>query len=156
MTDRLQEILRHEDLTAAKFASVLGVQPSAISHLLSGRNKPGYDFICRFMMAYPKYNIEWLLIGKQPMLKEDIKPATTTATIASPDIETAATIATPEPKENATTESVSSSPATVEPKPSIQPQIAQNEAPKAVTNPQAPCKVILLYEDSTFESYNNR
>ena len=153
MTDRLQEILRREDLTAAKFASVLGVQPSAISHLLSGRNKPGYDFICRFMMAYPQYNIEWLLLGKQPMLKAELKESEQTIP-NSKSISVAP--ATPEPKENATTESVSSSPTTVESKPSIQPQIAQNEAPKAATNPQAPCKVILLYEDSTFESYNNR
>ena len=153
MTDRLQEILRREDLTAAKFASVLGVQPSAISHLLSGRNKPGYDFICRFMMAYPQYNIEWLLLGKQPMLKAELKESEQT----TPNPESISVApATPEPKENATTESVSSSPATVESKPSIQPQIAQNEAPKAATNPQTPCKVILLYEDSTFESYNNR
>ena len=153
MTDRLQEILRCEDLTAAKFASVLGVQPSAISHLLSGRNKPGYDFICRFMMAYPQYNIEWLLLGKPPMLKAELKESEQT----TPNPESISVApATPEPNENDTTESVSSSPATVESKPSIQPQIAQNEAPKAATNPQAPCKVILLYEDSTFESYNNR
>ena len=137
MTDRLQEILRREDLTAAKFASVLGVQPSAISHLLSGRNKPGYDFICRFMMAYPKYNIEWLLIGKQPMLKENIRLATTTATIATPENSN---------KEN--DEAASAVPA--------QPINQEPSTPKIEAISASPRKVIVLYEDSTFESYDHR
>ena len=148
MTDRLQEILRREDLTAAKFASVLGVQPSAISHLLSGRNKPGYDFICRFMMAYPKYSVEWLLIGKQPMLKEDVRPAVTTATVADPDIEKAATIATPESSNKEHDEAVSAVPA--------QPIIQEPSTPKIEAISTSPRKVIVLYEDSTFESYNHR
>lgn len=144
MTDRLQEILRREDLTAAKFASVLGVQPSAISHLLSGRNKPGYDFICRFMMAYPKYNIEWLLIGKQPMLKEDA----TTATVADPDVEKAAPIATPENSNKEKDEAVSTVP--------VQPINQEPSTPKIEAISASPRKVIVLYEDSTFESYDHR
>ena len=148
MTDRLQEILRREDLTAAKFASVLGVQPSAISHLLSGRNKPGYDFICRFMMAYPKYNIEWLLIGKQPMLKEHIKPAAITATVADPDIEKAAIIATPENSNIENDEAVSSV--------LTQPINQKPSTPKIEAISASPRKVIVLYEDSTFESYDHR
>lgn len=148
MTDRLQEILRREDLTAAKFASVLGVQPSAISHLLSGRNKPGYDFICRFMMAYPKYNIEWLLIGKQPMLKEDIRPTVTTATDSDQDIEITATIATPENSNKENNEAVSAVPVqSINQKPST---------PKIEAISASPRKVIVLYEDSTFESYDHR
>ena len=147
MTDRLQEILRREDLTAAKFASVLGVQPSAISHLLSGRNKPGYDFICRFMMAYPKYNIEWLLIGKQPMLKEDIKPAAIT-TVADQDIEKATTIATPDNSNKENDEAVSAVPA--------QPINQEPSTPKIEAISTSPRKVIVLYEDSTFESYDHR
>lgn len=148
MTDRLQEILRREDLTAAKFASVLGVQPSAISHLLSGRNKPGYDFICRFMMAYPKYNIEWLLIGKQPMLKENIKPAATTVTLADPDIEKAATITTPENSNKEKDKTVSAVP--------VQPINREPSTPKIEAISASPRKVIVLYEDSTFESYDHR
>ena len=144
MTDRLQEILRREDLTAAKFASVLGVQPSAISHLLSGRNKPGYDFICRFMMAYPKYNIEWLLIGKQPMLKEDA----TTATVADPDVEKAAPIATPENSNKEKDEAVSAVP--------VRPINQEPSTPKIETISASPRKVIVLYEDSPFESYDHR
>lgn len=148
MTDRLQEILRREDLTAAKFASVLGVQPSAISHLLSGRNKPGYDFICRFMMAYPRYNIEWLLIGKQPMLKEDIKPAETTVTLADQDIEITATIATPENSNKENDETASTVP--------VQPINQEPSTPKIEAISASPRKVIVLYEDSTFESYDHR
>ncbi len=83
MIDRLQMVMEREGLTAGKFAAALGVQPSAISHILSGRNKPGYDIMCRFAMAFPAYNLEWLLIGKQPMIKEQYADIATIAPINS-------------------------------------------------------------------------
>lgn len=148
MTDRLQEILRREDLTAAKFASVLGVQPSAISHLLSGRNKPGYDFICRFMMAYPKYSVEWLLIGKQPMLKEEIQPVESNKPNADNETEKESSNTAPASNQEEVKEIVNSIP-----EPNTQP--AQSAA-KIEAISTSPCKVIVLYEDSTFESYDHR
>ncbi len=64
MKDRLQLILQMEKLTPKKFADVLGVRPSTISHLLSGRNNPGYDFITGVLSKFPLISPDWLLLGK--------------------------------------------------------------------------------------------
>ncbi len=62
--------LNREQLSYARFAEIIGVQPSSISHILSGRNKPGFDFIEKFLRHYPMVNADWLIMGKGNMLKQ--------------------------------------------------------------------------------------
>ena len=70
MKDRIAEFLKEEGLTPSKLAEMLGVQPSSISHLLSGRNKPGFDFIVKFLQRFPKVNPDWLILGKGKIYRE--------------------------------------------------------------------------------------
>ncbi len=51
-------------------AEDIRVQPSGISHILSGRNKPSLDFILKMLEKYPFLSTEWLLFGKGSMYKE--------------------------------------------------------------------------------------
>ena len=71
MKDRLLKFLNREQLSSARFAGIIGVQPSSISHILSGRNKPGFDFIQKILTSYPSINAEWLIMGKGNMLKSE-------------------------------------------------------------------------------------
>ena len=71
MKERLSIIMADEQITASKLAAMLEVQPSAISHIMSGRNKPSYDFIIKLMTAFPRYNIEWLLLGTGDRFKSN-------------------------------------------------------------------------------------
>jgi hypothetical protein len=70
MKERLLRFLNHQQLSSAKFAEVIGVQPSSVSHILSGRNNPGFDFIQKILRSYPYLNAEWLILGKGDMLKD--------------------------------------------------------------------------------------
>lgn len=70
MKDRLQQLMKLEGLTAAKIAEIAEVQPSAVSHMLSGRNNPGYDFICKILGAFPKLNARWFILGEQPVYND--------------------------------------------------------------------------------------
>lgn len=69
MNDRLQQFLSAENLTQAQFADSINVAKASISHILAGRNKPGYEFIVNMMKAYPDLNIEWMLTGKGKMYR---------------------------------------------------------------------------------------
>ncbi|HPD96056.1 MAG: helix-turn-helix transcriptional regulator [Bacteroidales bacterium] len=73
MEGRLQKLLIAEKLTPAKLADTLGVQRSAISHILSGRNKPSFDLLQRLNNKFPRISIEWLLSGKGNMYKMPIQ-----------------------------------------------------------------------------------
>jgi transcriptional regulator with XRE-family HTH domain len=72
MKEQLLKLISYLGLTATKFADEIGVQRSSISHILSERNQPSYDFIKKVLIKYPKINAEWMLLGKEPMIKEDI------------------------------------------------------------------------------------
>lgn len=77
MTKRLLQFIQAENITQAQFADSIGVARAGISHILGGRNKPGYDFIVSMVKVYPNLNIEWLLTGKGKMYKtssESIQP----------------------------------------------------------------------------------
>ena len=63
MHNRLKQFLVAENVTQAQFATTIGIGKANISHVLSGRNKPGYDFIKSIMVGYPHLNINWLLLG---------------------------------------------------------------------------------------------
>lgn len=64
MHDRLQQFLNMENLSPARFAEKMGIQRSGVSHLLSGRNKPSFEFLQRMMTTFPDINYEWLVLGK--------------------------------------------------------------------------------------------
>jgi len=64
MKERIQEILRKEQLTAAQFADKIGVQRSSVSHVLSGRNNPSIDFLQKILLHFEKISADWLLTGR--------------------------------------------------------------------------------------------
>jgi len=68
--DRILKILNTENMSSAKFADIIGVQRSNISHILSGRNNPGLDFLQKVLTKFPSINSDWLLIGKGEMFKQ--------------------------------------------------------------------------------------
>jgi len=71
MKDRLLQLMQLEQLSPAKFADILGIQRSGLSHILSGRNKPGYEFISKLLLKFPTVSAEWLITGKGKMYKQE-------------------------------------------------------------------------------------
>jgi len=69
MKDRIQAFLQNENKSYAQFAEEIGVQPSGISHILSGRNNPSLDFVIKMLHRYPALAAEWLLFGRGPMYR---------------------------------------------------------------------------------------
>lgn len=63
ISERLQYIMKLNNLTASAFADKIDVQRSSISHILSGRNKPGLEFIQKVLHAFPKISADWLITG---------------------------------------------------------------------------------------------
>ena len=63
IVERIEEIRRNHQLSAAGFASRIGVQRSAMSHILSGRNKPSLEFLMKVYEAFDEVALDWLIIG---------------------------------------------------------------------------------------------
>ena len=70
MKDRILEFLKAENKSSDQLAEEIGVQPSGISHILSGRNNPSLDFVLKMVEKYQFLSTDWLLFGKGTMYKE--------------------------------------------------------------------------------------
>ncbi|MCB0473903.1 MAG: helix-turn-helix transcriptional regulator [Flavobacteriaceae bacterium] len=75
-SERLKLVMDFYQLTSAAFAEKIDVQPSTISHLLSGRNKPSLEFILKVLENFREVELYWLLNGKGSFPKRETVPET--------------------------------------------------------------------------------
>lgn len=74
MKDRILSFLQSENKSYAQFAEEIGVQPSGISHILSGRNNPSLDFVMKMLGRYESLSTDWLLFGRGQMYRYTSEP----------------------------------------------------------------------------------
>jgi transcriptional regulator with XRE-family HTH domain len=143
MREKLLNLMKSEQLTASKLAELLDIQPSGISHILSGRNKPSFDLVQKILRRFPRVNPDWLLLDKDEMYRTiDIEPKPATLQSISTDeldgtMQQSPASGMTAPATNPTS---ASTPAQ---------QIAAAYAPKSGNVK----RVIVLFDDHTFESY---
>jgi len=75
MRERILKFLAEGQISSSKFADEIGVQRSSVSHILSGRNNPSFDFIQKILNKYNNVSADWLIMGKGEMFKEQPKQA---------------------------------------------------------------------------------
>lgn len=69
MKEKLEYLLREKQLTATQLARLLEIQPSGISHIMSGRNKPSFDFVVKILSAFPDINPDWLMLDSDEVYR---------------------------------------------------------------------------------------
>lgn len=129
MKQRLEQFLAAENISRAQFADSINVARAGISHILSGRNNPSYEFIVNAMAAYPQLNIEWLLRGSGKMYKNDSGNIFESAAEYEPSAPASAPL---------------SSPQTPEQTGSVLGAFSSNRKAK---------RVIVFYDDNTYEEF---
>ncbi len=73
MKERIKKIIDYENISYSKFADIVGIERSGVSHLINGRNNPSLDVIQKICEAFEYINTDWLLLGKGSMIKNDKK-----------------------------------------------------------------------------------
>lgn len=152
MREKLQLLMNAENLTGSRLAEYLGIQPSSISHIMSGRNKPSLDFVQKILQRYPRINPDWLLLDSQQMYRaQSSEPSSASSTETLFDEPTAVQEPSVQNDEQATDTTSFSSPA-----PNA-PQSAMDVA-GCFTAPDGRNvkRVIVMFDDRTFESYEPR
>jgi transcriptional regulator with XRE-family HTH domain len=143
MNNRIIQFLTENNLTSTRFADIIGVQRSSVSHILSGRNKPSFDFIEKMLIAYPDLNAQWLITGIGSM-----KISNTVKNI-EPDLFSSPII---EPK-------ISTSPESIIQKQEIKDPVITNSHDETInkekidTNGLTIERIIIFYTDNTFNEY---
>lgn len=71
MKDRILQVMENEGLTPSKFAEAIGIQRSAMSHIISGRNNPSLDVLTKILETFEYVDSDWLLFGKGEMNRSE-------------------------------------------------------------------------------------
>lgn len=71
--ERIEQLIKTLNLTGQKFAESIGVNSSNITHIISNRSKPGYQFLHSILREYPQISGDWLISGDGEMLKNTIR-----------------------------------------------------------------------------------
>lgn len=139
MNTRLKQFLAAENITQAQFADNINVVRASVSHVLSGRNNPSYEFIRSIMLKYPDLNIEWLMFGKGKMYRNSPVTELSLQAEEQPVLEPDSDELFPE-YEDSTTEHVE----TIE-------TIASDNRPQAIVNQRKVSKIIVLFDDGSYQ-----
>lgn len=78
LNKRIVEIMVRFNHSKSSLALELGVSLPLITHITTGRNKPGIELLQRVLQRFPDINPIWLLLGEGEMQKEPEKAIDTT------------------------------------------------------------------------------
>ena len=153
MLSRIKQIIDKEKLSSTQFATEIGVQRSALSHVLSGRNKPSLDFMMKIKARYPEINLDWLMLGRGKMIGvTGVKEAIKSPAIKKDQYKATQKDAHFRVKQDEIDEIIEERKIKVDLK---EEQAIETEALKE-DDPTLPKKIILLYPDDTYETYDPR
>jgi len=169
--ERIALVISTKGMTNAEFAESIEVQPSNISHIMSGRNKPSLDLVMKILKRFPELRTEWLIHGKGAMNKDyglfdEITPAIenttqeTDAGIKKANIPSTAEkrVIIEKPVQSAG-KTMTESDAMLDPKETTksftkkEENIQRDYAGKRAQKAKTVEKIVLFYDDHTFETF---
>lgn len=74
LNKRIVEIMVKFNHSKSSLAQALDVSLPLITHITSGRNKPGIEFLQKVLVHFKDVNPYWLFLGEGNMVKEKPKP----------------------------------------------------------------------------------
>ena len=134
MNTRLQQFLGAENISQSQFADSIGVARASVSHILAGRNRPGFDFIESMAKRYPTLNLEWLITGKGKMYKADFAPVQPAHEAPSETVE----------------ETLFSEPEPIPEVPKIE-RITLSKPTQRANKQRSISRIIVFYDDNSYE-----
>jgi transcriptional regulator with XRE-family HTH domain len=145
MQDRLNKLITSEKLSPSKFAEIIGVQRSSISHMLSGRNKPSFDVIQLIIKKFPRISVDWLMMGTGDMYRKPVQTNLFDQTPQSPSLPSMVS-SSPLPEYTNKEVKVNNAPDPVN-------VVPISKVPENALNEKQVDRVLIFYSDKTFTEY---
>ena len=76
MREKLLDLMKSEGLKPSQLAEMLEINPAGISHILAGRNKPGFDLLQKMLTRFPRINPDWLILDSNQMYRDEASAST--------------------------------------------------------------------------------
>ena len=160
MKNRLVQLLDMEQISPSKFADIIGVQRSSVSHVISGRNNPSFDFIQKTLSAFPGLRADWLIMGEGTMYEQMgrgipgnlFEPPKVSSLTSNPgDILSENSNEIEKPDQGTTSSHIKKDGEEVQ---YVEPQsVATPEDKSGHGSPKKVLQVMIFYDDKTFQSF---
>ena len=144
MREKLQKLMTDEHLTSSRFAELLGIQPSGVSHLLGGRNKPSFDLVQKILRRFPHINPDWLILDSEQMYRTEKDEPTQSVILSENESGEMAVNA----EKNYATQNIALSESS-----QTTPSGVEQMMARSTTSHKNVKRVIVLFDDHTFESF---
>jgi len=146
MKDRITALMKQEKMDNKQMGERVGASKEAIYAYATGRREPTYGILQKILLAFPKLNSDWLLLGKGSMYRQEMysqQPSLFNFESENQDVEEV--LGEPEaPK--------------IVPENPIKEIKTENIAPKTEIPPAVESKVVkkfmVFYSDATYEEFN--
>ena len=148
---RIKKLMEKENLSPGEFSEMVGIQRSAVSHLVTGRNKPSLEVIQKILNTFRTLHSDWLILGVAPMYRGERQSHELTL---FDQIEENAD----KQRDTPIQEAKKTIPENIVEK-NIPTQAVENSSSVSVSLPVMPQsklvnKIIVYYSDSTYEEFN--
>lgn len=160
MREKLLDLMKNEGLKPSQLAEMLEINPAGVSHILAGRNKPGFDLLQKILRRFPRISPDWLLLDTGSMYRAETGTIPTTSAAAAPSASTVSNASRIPTKDGGlfglfsgdASESQVASAST----PSDSPVRPSGETRPFVptTDGASVTRVVIFYDDQTFEYYS--
>jgi len=147
---RIKKLMEKENLSPGEFSEQVGIQRSAVSHLVTGRNKPSLEVIQKILNTFRTLHSDWLILGVGQMYRGERQSHELTL---FDQIEENADKQRDTPIQE-TKKTISENSA----EKNIPTQVVENSSPASVSLPVMPQsklvnKIIVYYSDFTYEEF---
>ena len=139
MGEKLLRLMKSEGLTSSRLAEILGTGASNISHIISGRSKPGYDLLRKILLSFPQINPDWYRSDETPIREQPV----------SPDLFTAESATSEHPSGSPYETDIAGNTDTVD---AVDPHRIASGDFRNMTSSTVQ-RIIIVYSDRTFESF---
>ncbi|MFI3265333.1 MAG: helix-turn-helix domain-containing protein [Rikenellaceae bacterium] len=161
MKDKLAYLMKSEGLTTTRMAEILDIQPSGVSHIISGRNNPRFDLLQKILRRFPRINPDWLLLDAPNVYRDDCSPTLSgegeSGDFSLVDLFGSGSENAPIPQPSTVSNFQRES--HVQSAGSAHENRAQNQAhlpPQFAESSASVERIIILYSDNTFRTYKMR
>lgn len=86
MKERIRMIMESQQMSQLEFAKTLGIPPSTLSSIFTGRTNPTNKHTQAIHKAFPSVNINWLMFGEGKMLSEIVDATVESASSGASDM----------------------------------------------------------------------
>lgn len=152
---RIRELINKENLTNKQFAERIEINPSIVSHILSGRNKVSLQVIESIKKAFTNVNLDYLLLGTGALFQEITNVNNIESTSSQTESEA---LSIEEPKEADPNDVIDTKDNSLNKSNQIQEPVPYStESPQE--NPAGQTsdieRIVIFFKDGTFKSYKS-